>query len=272
MDSIVGGTPRAGEVEQQTRRHLVENEVHKALFWQPWSTAKMEPESAAYLREALDSGRGVLFSACHVGPIFTLMSTVTALGYSPYAVAAPWFFAQPRPNYWGRRLAHWRRQTIARGERFVQTEGSYTVLRALLERGRLVIVFFDMPGSRETSFLGKPVMLASGTARLAVETGALVLPMRARRDGHRVWVDTQAPLDPDNFTGSEELHHSLAAIHERWILELPASLEDPNRAGAWEQSATAEAWRRPSPRENTMRGAPSTQRALNSARRSQLAS
>jgi hypothetical protein len=246
---IVGGTPRVGEIEQLARRHLVEKEAQKTLFWQPWSTAKMDPTSTAHLHEALASNRGVLLSTCHLGPFFMLMSVVTMLGYIPYAVAAPWFFAKPSPDYWGRRLARWRQQTAARGERLVPSEGSFAVLRTLLERGSLVNVYFDMPGSRETSFLGKPVMLASGTARLALETDALVLPMRARRERHRVWVDVEAPLDPHEFAGVDDMHDTLAAIHEHWVLELPATLEDPNRPGAWEQSATAEAWRRPSPRQ-----------------------
>jgi hypothetical protein len=43
----------------------------------------------------------------------------------------------------------------------------------------------------------------------------------------------------------EELHEEIAAIHERWILEAPEALEDPRRAGAWEEGATATEWVRP---------------------------
>ena len=61
------------------------------------------------------------------------------------------------------------------------------------------------------------------------------------------WTDVAPPLDPRDVASSEELHDALAAVHERWILELPATLEDPNRAGAWERTATATGWLRLDP-------------------------
>jgi hypothetical protein len=149
------------------------------------------------------------------------------------------------PGYWGRRIARRRQEARARDERIVHSAGSFALLKALLEEGQVVGVYFAMPGSRETHFLGKTVMLASGSARLAAATDALVVPIRTRRVAHRVWVDVGEPLDARELDGEEELHEALAAVHERWILELPASMEDPNREGAWQQSATAEAWLRP---------------------------
>jgi two-component system sensor histidine kinase KdpD len=79
------------------------------------------------------------------------------------------------------------------------------------------------------------------------------IPARARRVGHRVWVDFATPLDARDFADVEELHERLAALHQELILELAESLEDPRRTGAWEQGATARAWialhqeRKPSP-------------------------
>ena len=71
----------------------------------------------------------------------------------------------------------------ARSGRPIPARGSFPMLAALLARGKLLYLFFDMPGSRETRFLGKTAMLADGTARLAAATDALVVPLRARRIG-----------------------------------------------------------------------------------------
>jgi Coenzyme PQQ synthesis protein D (PqqD) len=90
-----------------------------------------------------------------------------------------------------------------------------------------VFVHFDMPGRRATHFLGRSTMLADGSAQLAVGADALVVPVRARRAGHRIWVDAAAPLDPRQFADADELHDALAAHHERWILENPAAMEHP---------------------------------------------
>jgi lauroyl/myristoyl acyltransferase len=245
MDAIVGGTERAGEVEALARQHVIEGMVREAFFWQPWKAPAMDEASATRLREACASDRGVLFSPCHVGPYLLCVSAISELGRTPYSAAGAWLFQTPAPGYWGRRVARRRCEAHARNERLICSVGSFPVLNALLEEGEVVSVFFVMPGSRETHFLGKTVMLATGSARLAVQADALVLPVRARRAGHRVWLDVADPVDPRDFAGIDELHDALAARHERWILELPAASEDPNREGAWENSATAEAWMRP---------------------------
>jgi lauroyl/myristoyl acyltransferase len=248
MEAVVGGTARAHDAEALAREHVVENNVREVLFWQPWSRPSLEQASAERMGDALSSGRGVLLSSCHVGPYLLGVSVIAAFGRTPYSVAGTWLFEKPAPGYWGRRIARRRAEARARDERLICAVDSFAVLRALLAEGEVVSVFFAMPGHRETRFLAKPVMLASGSARLAAETDALVVPIRTRRDGHRVWVDVGAPLDSRDFSGAEDLHDALAAVHERSILELPATIEDPNREGAWEQGASAQAWIRPGPR------------------------
>ena len=243
METIVAGTPRAHEITELARDHLIESQADRALFWQRWPTASVDARSSERLREALSGDRGVLLSSCHIGPYFRSMTVLAALGCVPYAVAGPWFFEKPTPDYWGRRIARWWRGSDSR---LIRSDGSFPILRALLERGELVFLFFDMPGPHPTRFLGKHATLADGSARLAVEADSLVLPLRARRAGHRAWVDVAAPLDPRDFADVDELHDALAALHESWILELPAAMADPRGFG-WGQGATAEAWTRPEP-------------------------
>jgi hypothetical protein len=244
-NAIVGGTTRAGEIEQLARRRLIEDEVNRTLFWQPWSTSKLDAPSARNLEAAYASPRPVLISLCHVGPYFLAMSALTSRGHNEVALAAPWFFEPPSHDYWGRRLARWWRGIYPRRERIVSTASGFPLYKALLERNESLLIYFDMPGSRRTQFLGKPVMLGSGSSQLAFQTGAVVLPLRARRDGHRAWTDVIAPLDARDFATADELHDALAAVHERSILELPETLEEPNRPGAWEGGATEHEWARP---------------------------
>lgn len=244
MNALVGGTERAHEAELLARQHLIEKKVKETLFWQPWTVPSLDRTSALRLRMTLRSARGIIVSPCHMGPYLLGVSAIASAGRVPYSATA-WALDTPMPGYWGRRIARRREGARERGERLIRAAGSYAVLRALLEEREVVSVFFAMPGGHETRFLGKRVMMASGTARLAAETDAVVLPIRTRRQGHRVWVDVASTLDSRDFDSYEDLHAALAAVHERWILELPASMEDPNRGGAWEQSATAQAWLRP---------------------------
>jgi lauroyl/myristoyl acyltransferase len=242
MAAVVAGTEHAGEVDALSRQYMIESEVHRVLFWQPLRTAGTDERSQAHLDVALCAGRGVLLSSCHTGPVFQTMSVVAERGRGSFCVAAPWFFEPPSHDYWGRRIARWWQVAAARREHVVVSTSCFPVLQALLEQGEYVWLLFDMPGSRETHFLGKPVMLSSSSARLASEADALILPLRARREGHRTWVDVAEALDPRLFGGEEPLHEALAKVHERWILERPAALEDPRRKGAWEESASAERW------------------------------
>jgi benzoate-CoA ligase family protein len=239
MEAILAGTPRADEARELARLAFIESKIDSALFWaQSWS-AKLDSSSAALIEQALSSSRGVLLSSCHVGPYYRAHWASPFDDLVTYIVAGPWFFEQPSPDYWGRRLARWRNATRSRP---VPARGSFEIVQTLLRRGEPVFLFFDMPGPRETHFLGKPVMLADGTAQLAARADALVLPLRSRRVGSEVWVDASAPLDPRDFASADELHDALAAQHEHWILENPAALEDPRTTG-WE--ATARAWTRP---------------------------
>ena len=117
-----------------------------------------------------------------------------------------------------------------------------------------MLVYFDMPGRRETRFLGKPATLADGSARLSVEADVPILPVRARRVGHRAWLDVAAPLDPRDFADVGDLHDAMAAVHESWILEFPAAMADPRGFG-WADGATADAWTRPEPIDRASRSA-----------------
>jgi benzoate-CoA ligase family protein len=241
VETIVTGTSRAAELDELARAHVIEASIDRALFWaRPWS-AKVDALTALRIREAMSAHRGVLFSACHVGPYYRLQSAPPFAGRDTYTVPGAWFFEPPEHTYWGRRLARWRKGMKSRP---VPAKGSFRVIQALLERGEFVFLFFDMPGPRRSRFLGKPAELAEGTAQLAVRADALVLPLRARRAGHRVWVDAAAPLDPRELAGVDQLHDALIAVHERWILERPAAMEDPRTFG-WKHGATPEGWVQP---------------------------
>jgi lauroyl/myristoyl acyltransferase len=242
MHAIVGGTHRAHEADRLARRHVMEKYVQKMLFWQPPRIARVDERSLANLRTAFVSGRGVVISACHLGAFFDVSSSPVALDRHSFVVGGGWFFDSPTPDYAGRRLTHWWGKTVARNNRLVPAKESFPVLQALLEEGEVAVVFFDIIGTRETMFVGKPTKLTNGTARLAIAAGALVLPARARRVGGRVSVDVEPALDPKDFTEPAQLHAAIADVHSKLILEYPETLEDPRRTGAWEDGATAEAW------------------------------
>lgn len=247
MATIVTGTAREPELERLAAQHLVEARLRELVFWLPWHDPELTEESARNARAAFGGGRAVLVSANHLAPTFTGMWALRSFSDDVYLVTAPWMLQEPRYGPWGRYVARWQ-QGARRGRLgLVETRrGSFRAVERLLRDGKAVILASDMPGKRETRFLGKPVMFASGTAALAKATGAMILPMRARRDGARVFADFDPPLDADVFADADALHDAIFTVHERWVLELPEALEDPRRPGAWEDGATPTAWHLPS--------------------------
>ena len=246
METILAGTPRAAEVTELARLHLIEEEAIAAIFWAPWRTSLLTDASARTVRQVLAGGRPLMISVCHLGPYFQQFSGLTPFGVNAIVVSGDWFFEDPPPGQWGRRLARWARGVAEARVRLIPATGSFEPVRALLEMGEPVGSYFDMPGSIRTRFLGKPVELASGTAQLAHQTGSIVMPMRARREGAQPWTDVLEPLDAREFASAAELHVALAAVHERSILAAPEALEDPARPGSWGAGASAAAWLRQS--------------------------
>jgi lauroyl/myristoyl acyltransferase len=241
MARIVTGKPQAGALEKLAREYVTEREVHNVLFWRPWKAPRLDEQSSAHVRRAVECERGVVLSVSHVGPFHLIPGAFARGDRGLYAVSGSWYFETPSHDYWGRRLARWRKG--AQGRRVLSTR-SFPLLKTLLERGQSVLIYFDLPGPRETLFLGKRAMLADGSARLACEADAIVLPLRIRRAGETVWLDAAAPLDPRGFADVGELHVALADLHERWILEFPAAMDDPSEFG-WGQGARPDAWVRP---------------------------
>jgi benzoate-CoA ligase family protein len=238
MRILLAGTQREEEAEELAREHVVERHAQRALFWQrPWRVS-VDHVSAARIEEALSCGRGIVLSACHQGPYSRLDIARPFRARTTYLVPGEWYFEAPSHDLWGRRLARWQHGMRSHP---VRASGSFRIIQALLEQGEPVFLFFDLPGPRQTRFLGKPAMLAEGTSQLALRTGAAVLPVRAVRDGHRVRVEAAPALDPAAHGSEDRLHEALAAVHERWILESPAAMDDPREFG-WQDGATPQAW------------------------------
>jgi lauroyl/myristoyl acyltransferase len=242
MEAVVCGTPRESELADHARQHLIERQVWDAMFWQAWTAPRVDESTRERLVGTCSGERGVVLSACHLGPYYRKSKLLVSLGIQPYIVTGDWFLANPTPDYWGRRLARWRKG-LPRVP-LVRPRGSFAVLRAVLRASQTVLLYFDMPGHHETPFLGKPAMLVDGTARLALESDALVVPLRSVRAGSRIRLEAHEPLDPRDFAGVDDLHLQLARVHERLILDFPAAMADPSEFG-WGDGATATGWRRP---------------------------
>jgi lauroyl/myristoyl acyltransferase len=228
--AIVGDVP---ERDALARAHLIETAVREELIWRPWQLSGARFEGREHLEHALAQNRGAIASFVHTGPVPGVAISLAEVRSSVHAVAADWPFAPITDDAAGRRRAQWRANLDAAGISLVSARGSYARIAELLRRGELVLIAFDMVGRQETRFSGRGVRLASGTARLAFETGAPVVPVWRARDRWRPFTVAAPALDPADHATWQDVHAALAAIHTRWILARPAALEDPCRPGWW---------------------------------------
>lgn len=242
MDAIAGPAPVPDAL---AREHLVHHSVREGFIRRPWMVRDIPVEGVEHLQRACATGRGVLVSYCHLGPFPGLGVTASEHVGNVHQVALAWL-ANPQPDPTQRvRWQAWRSMFTASGVPLIAAKGCFPVVQELLGRGAVVVMAFDWPGSAETIFLGRPVALASGTAKLSHLTGALVVPAMRHLTRWRPRTVFGPPIDPALHEGWRQVHEAVARRHEAWIRACPAALEDPRRTAAWESAATAERWADP---------------------------
>ncbi len=86
--------------------------------------------------------------------------------------------------------------------------GAFAKLEEAVERGRLIalVVDRDVKGTGlKTEFFGEATTVPTGHARLALRTGAWILPVTTyRARDHRIIIDIREPIIPDASVDTEE--------------------------------------------------------------------
>ena len=233
------------ELEGLARATVLEDAALAELLERPWVIVdRRRLRGVSQLRDATAQGRGVVVSYCHLGPFEGASSSVLrATGRRPWLFAGTWIDQPPGVGASGRHVERWRDLLRRAGPHVLTTTpGTLARATALLEAGETVCFLFDVPGATVTPWLGRPVALASGTARMAFASGGLVVVMHAHRKRGRAVTTFHPAIDPHDFETPEALHVALAAAHERLIVADLAAFPDPRRTGAWELGVSPEGW------------------------------
>jgi lauroyl/myristoyl acyltransferase len=168
------------------------------------------------LDELLGHGKGVIFVSAHLGNWELGAAAVAALGYKFNAVVL-W---QPDPKV--NRL--YQRQRMARNMNPIPMGRAARECIAALRRNEVVALLADrdFTGSRDTvEFFGRPARLPNGPAKLALATGAPLLPVfvvRLPDDTFRFVVEDPIWADKSNDTVAG-ITYQVALMLERVIKE-----------------------------------------------------
>jgi len=159
-------------------------------FGGPFIDEHVDVIGEEHLRRALAGGKGAILDAAHMSNWELGAATFARRGYSVMGVALP----HPDPAL----DAYVNRQRRSRGYDVVPTEGAYRKCLAALGRNEVVCLMGDRDvgiGGVEVEFFGRPVPLPQGPIRIALASGAPVLPgFVIRREDRSFAVCLEPPL------------------------------------------------------------------------------
>ncbi|HEX8857154.1 MAG TPA: hypothetical protein VF752_16285 [Thermoleophilaceae bacterium] len=225
---MLEGTGREREAERIARRQIVEQALRRELKLRPWVARRYPVVGIEHLEAAQAGGRGVLLMGLHFGPPRGTSAPLSVKGYRLYMAGADWLYADVYEGRDGLLALLERRVFEDNGGRWVPRGGSFEVFRALLERGEVCLFHFDVPGGTETTLLGKRARVGSGIARLARETGGLIVPSVSEGGCRHPRLRLHEPVDPRRFASEQELVDHLAALATGFILDRTPESWEPN--------------------------------------------
>jgi lauroyl/myristoyl acyltransferase len=229
-EAIVG---RGSQVDAVARAHLAATASREAFILRPKANRRVPVRGLNHLQAARSEGRGVVVSYCHAGPFPGFGATVSRCTPGVHCIVGNWMLLDHAEPGLQQRVLAWRSMFTAAGATLITARGSFQEAVELLGQGKVVMVAFDMAGPQQTQFLGRPVMLASGTARMAAASDALIVPAVRRLVRYRPRSEFSPALDSRDHDDWRSLHAALAGVHSRSILLRPGTLENPYRLGSW---------------------------------------
>ncbi|MFL5820360.1 MAG: lysophospholipid acyltransferase family protein [Solirubrobacteraceae bacterium] len=245
--ALAGPGASREEVRRLAREHLAEQCLRGCFTLHP--DTHIPVRGIEHLERARAAGRGVIVATFHMGLWRNLKFALAAHGYRLYVsgLAGP-----PRPGPQGRSWIANEAWAEEVGCRWVTLGGSYAVFRALLERGEVCKIEWDIPGRRPVpvEVLGRTLRISGGVARLALETGAFVVPGFAWREPDGPVAVLFPAINPREVEGESELNARIASAFESALAPRLAQAHYPPWGGlclAEFERVTGISSRRPSP-------------------------
>ena len=232
---VVGPDASEEEVQSLVRRASVNIiKGHYDLFrlnrLSPAEILKLaQVEGREHMERAMGRGKGVIMFSAHFGNVDVLLQIPLALGIS---LSTPVEHIQPE-----RLFQYTQRLRTSHGLRMYPTGGPMMALYRALKRGEMIALAADRAmdvSTRRVEFFGAPAHLPDGPVRLALRTGAALVPgFGLRLPDNSFQVTIEPPLDLPN-TGDREadvaaglemvvdiLERYISRHPEQWLMAKP---------------------------------------------------
>ena len=177
----------------------------------------IEIESLQYLEGASSRGKGVILVGAHLGSWEIGGAIVSALGYPANAVVLPQ--TDKRTN------ALFQRCRERRGMKVIPFGHAARALLHALRAGETVALMADRDYSGRSDlaqFFGRQVRLPTGPARLAVKTGAPIVPtFILRQADDRFLLRFHPPINPDGPASTDVVRARICDVLQQEISNHP---------------------------------------------------
>jgi KDO2-lipid IV(A) lauroyltransferase len=196
-------------------------------------------EGMEHIERALERGKGVVLVSAHYGNVDLMCQLPEAYGIP---LTAPVWHFEPE-----RLFQYTLKMRSAHGMRMIPTDGPMMELYRALRRGEIIA----LPGDRSTvgqtvdvEFFGEPASLPPGPVRVAMRTGAALVPAFAERQPDNTFVVRIQPelelpqtgdIEADVLAGTEMLVSIMERVieqhPEQWLVAVPVWAEDDGKPG-----------------------------------------
>ena len=222
-ERLLEHTPLAGREEEIAERACAEMFRCLELYWRPWLMERGRIEGIEHLYAARSRGRGVAAVFPHFGLPYAQFPLMSRFGIEAWSVVGVHHFQDLGGGYAGRFARRGRAyiEQLGAGRSIVSGGSAFAPALELLRGRATVSIAFDLVGRTPTPFLGRTVNLASGGSRLPFEADAVVAPFVVRRVGRRPVMRFAPPIDSRDYDDAVALQAAIAAVMERWALEMP---------------------------------------------------
>lgn len=197
---MVYGNETTEEERQEMARQVFIEEIKSFFDYMAYSHltnrkkyfSLIEVEGKEHLRKAYEQGRGVICLIPHLSSWEFAAITPPMMGYETSAASKSMkmkLLEDLMVRFRGRR-----------GMKNITREGSYKKLIEVLHKGECLILMIDQDTKVKSvfvDFMGKPAYTPLGASRLALETGALIVPMvmtRKADDNYRFIIYPELPV------------------------------------------------------------------------------
>ncbi len=221
----VVGPERAPAAARSSVRNYVRYVVDFLRFHR-WSNEDLRQRSTVigveHLHNALAQNRGAIAIGFHLGNIDLGATLLGQQGYPVHVVVEPF-----RPPALDEVIQEQRR---GRGLILIPLERAARESLRVLRQRAILALLVDRPVPDDgvpVRFFGGTVFLPAGAARLALRTGAPIVPCCAYRTRPgRYTAEVAEPILPEQYAGAEDpvqaVTQAMVATLERWVRQMPS--------------------------------------------------